>query len=416
VNVEGFVLSLATILLAARAVGWAFQHIGQPRVVGEMMAGIMLGPSLLGRFFPAAFAYVFPESSLPALSALSQLGVLLFMFVVGLEIDLKRVLKQRAAVVLTSNISIALPLLLGVLLARRLYPQFAGEHVAFSLFALFMGTAMSITAFPVLARILKERRLLGTNLGTMAISCAAIDDVSAWVLLALLTAMVHSSQSGPALAWRLLGLVLFVVMMLLPVRRAASFLERFYDGNGPGVGLFSILILIMLASSWTTERLGVHALFGAFVAGLVMPKNEKLIGEITERIESLTLALLLPVFFVLTGLRTRIDLLHGAGMWSYTAVIIATAVLGKLVGAALPARALGMPWRDSLALGTLMNTRGLVELVVLNAGLELGILSPALFTMMVVMALVTTFMTTPLLTALKIHPATNAAQPESIRQ
>jgi Kef-type K+ transport system membrane component KefB len=353
---------------------------------------------------------------LPALSALSQLGVLLFMFVVGLEIDLKRVLKQRAAVVLTSNISIALPLLLGVLLARRLYPQFAGEHVAFSLFALFMGTAMSITAFPVLARILKERRLLGTNLGTMAISCAAIDDVSAWVLLALLTAIVHSSQSAPALAWRLLGLVLFVVMMLLPVRRAASFLERVYDGNGPGVGLFSILILIMLASSWTTERLGVHALFGAFVAGLIIPKNEKLIGETTERIESLTLALLLPVFFVLTGLRTRIDLLHGAGMWSYTAAIIATAVLGKLAGAALPARAMGMPWRDSLALGTLMNTRGLVELVVLNAGLELGILSPALFTMMVVMALVTTFMTTPLLTALKIHPATNAAQPESIRQ
>lgn len=404
-NTEQLLVSLATILLVARVLGWAFQRIGQPRVIGEMTAGILLGPSLLERFFPAAFAYVFPSSSLPALTALSQLGVLLFMFVVGLEIDLKRVLTLRAAVVLISNVSIVLPLLLGMGLARVLYSQFAGEHVAFSSFALFMGTAMSVTAFPVLARILKERNLLGTDLGTMAISCAAIDDISAWLLLAILTAMAHSSQTGPSLAATLVGLAVFVAVMLVPVRRVASFLVPLYARSGTGAGFFSVLILIMLASSWTTERLGVHALFGAFVAGLVIPKDECLIEETIGRIESLTLALLLPVFFALTGLRTRIDLLHGARMWGYTAAIIGTAVLGKLVGATLTSRASGRQWRDSLGLGVLMNTRGLVELVILNAGLELGILSPPLFTMMVIMALVTTFITTPLLAAMKIRPA-----------
>ncbi len=372
--------------------------------------GNRLGPSLLGQFFPRVFAYLFPASSIPALTVLSQLGLLLFMFVVGLEVDLKRVLKQRAAVVLISNVSIVLPLVLGVGLARALYPQFAGARVSFSSFALFMGTAMSITAFPVLARILKERNLLGTGLGTMAISCAAIDDISAWLLLAVLTAMVHSVQNWHRFAIALLMLVAFVAVMLVPVRRAASHLESLYRKQGAGTGLISSLVLIMLAASWTTERLGVHALVGAFMAGLVMPKNEPMITEIVERIESLSLALLLPLFFALTGLRTRIDLLTGKSMWGYTVAIVATAVLGKLAGAALTAKATGMNWRDSLGLGVLMNTRGLVELVILNAGLDLGILSPALFTVMIIMALVTTFMTTPILVAMKIQqPRSNLA-------
>ncbi len=360
------------------------------------------GPSLLGRFFPATLDHVFPPSSLPALTALSQLGLLLFMFVVGLEVDLRRVLKQPAAVILTSNFSILLPLALGIGLAKVLYPAFAGEHVAFSSFALFMGTAMSITAFPVLARILKERNLLGTNLGTTAISCAAIDDVSAWVLLAILTAMVHSSQSWTHLGTTLLWLVVFVFCMLFPVRRAATLLEGFYQKHGGGIGFFSILILIMLLASWITERLGVHALFGAFMAGLAMPKNQRLIAEIVEKVESVTLVLLLPLFFALTGLRTRIDLLTGRHLWGYALAIIGVAVLGKFAGAAFGSRATGMAWRESIALGVLMNTRGLVELVVLNAGLELGILSSALFTMMTMMALVTTFMTTPILSAMKV--------------
>jgi len=267
-----------------------------------------------------------------------------------------------------------------------------------------MGTAMSITAFPVLARILKERNLLGTDLGTTAISCAAIDDISAWLLLAILTAMVHSAQNWRHFAVTLLLLITFVVIMLVPIRRAASFLESLHRKHGPGVELISVMILCMLAASWTTERLGVHALFGAFMAGLVMPKHERMIAEIVERIESLSLTLLLPLFFALTGLRTRIDLLTDGSLWGYTVAIVATAVLGKLAGAAFTAKAIGMTWKDSLGLGVLMNTRGLVELVVLNAGLDLGVLSPALFTMMVLMALVTTFMTTPILIAMKTQP------------
>jgi Kef-type K+ transport system membrane component KefB len=403
VKTEQLILAIGTILLAARLFGSLFQHLGQPRVVGEMTAGIVLGPSLFGRFFPAAFVYVFPSSILPSLTVLSQLGLLLFMFVVGLEVDLNRILKQKAAVVLISNVSIVLPLALGIALAKALYPQFAGEQVTFSTFALFVGTAMSITAFPVLARILKERDLLGTNLGAMAISCAAIDDISAWLLLAVLTAMVRSGQSWRHFAVTLLLLVGFVIVMLVPVRRATKFLESRHQKSGAGMEFISSLVLFMLAASWTTERLGVHALFGAFMAGLVMPKNERMIADVVDRIESLSLALLLPLFFALTGLRTRIALLSNKSMWGYAAAIIAIAVVGKLAGAAFTARATGMNWKDSFGLGVLMNTRGLVELVILNAGLDLGILSPTLFTMMVLMALVTTFMTSPILSCMKIH-------------
>jgi Kef-type K+ transport system membrane component KefB len=266
-----------------------------------------------------------------------------------------------------------------------------------------MGTAMSITAFPVLARILKERNLLGTALGSMAISCAAIDDISAWLLLAVLTAMVHSAHSWLHFAVTLFLLVTFVAVMLVPIRRAAAFLEFRYQRNGAGMQFVSSLVLFMLAASWTTERLGIHALFGAFMAGLVMPRNERRIAEVVERIESLSLALLLPLFFALTGLRTRIDLLTDKSTWGYAVAIIATAVVGKLAGAAFTAKATGMNWKDSFGLGVLMNTRGLVELVILNAGLDLGILLPTLFTMMVLMALITTFMTSPLLSAMKIH-------------
>jgi Kef-type K+ transport system membrane component KefB len=219
--------------------------------------------------------------------------------------------------------------------------------------------------------------------------------------LAVLTATVHSAQSWHRLAITLLLLMAFVAVMLFPARRLAASLESVYRKQGAGAELISLLILIVLVASYTTERLGVHALFGAFVAGLVMPKSKPMTAAIVERIESLSLALLLPLFFAVTGLRTRIDLLTDRSLWFYTSAIIATAVIGKLAGAALTARITGMTWKDSLALGILMNTRGLVELVVLNAGLDLGVLSPPLFTMMVIMALVTTFMTTPILIAMK---------------
>ncbi|MBZ5509092.1 MAG: cation:proton antiporter [Acidobacteriia bacterium] len=399
---EQLIIAVGVILLVARVFGWLFRHIGQPPVMGEITAGIILGPSFLGRFFPSAFVWIFPPSSLPTLNSLSQLGLLLFLFTVGLQVDLRHIFKQRAAVILVSNVSILLPLGLGLGLAKFLYPEYGGPNMAFSAFSLFMGTAMSITAFPVLARILKECNLLETELGALAISCAAIDDVSAWLLLAVLTAVARSSHDWGHVAEILFGLAIFVAVMLVPVRRAAGYFAGFYQKYGLGMGLFSALILMMLASAWTTEKLGLHALFGAFMAGLAVPKNPKLISEAVEKIESLALALLLPLFFALTGLRTRIDLLAGERAWIYTAAIIAVAIVGKFAGATLASRATGTPWKDSAALGVLMNTRGLVELVVLNVGLELGILSPQLFTMMVIMALVTTFMAAPVLRKMKI--------------
>jgi len=332
------------------------------------------------------------------------------MFIAGLEVDLENIFRQRVSVVLISNFSILVPFVLGIGLARLLYPQFVGSPVPFSRFALFMGTAMSITAFPVLARILKERNLLGTEIGTMAISCAAIDDVSAWLLLAVLTAIVHSSQNWGGLSMALLKLLLFLAFMLLAVRRGAAVLRASYMRRGLSLGLFSVVIGVMLVSSWTTEQLGVHALFGAFVAGLIIPREKGLITGLVDKIESFTLVILLPVFFVLTGLRTRMDLIAGPQMWGYVVAIIGVAVAGKFAGASLTSYLSGMRLKDSIALGILMNTRGLVEIVVLNVGLELGIVSSSLFTMMVLMALVTTLMTTPLLAVMKLIPA--ADRPE----
>jgi Kef-type K+ transport system membrane component KefB len=402
VSTEQLIVSIGTILLATQLFGLIFRYIGQPRVVGEIVAGIVLGPSVLGGLFPSAVAHIFPASSLSTLNALSQLGLLLFMFAVGLEVDLNLILRHRMSVVMISNVSILLPLALGAGFAAIAYPDLAGDRIAFAPFALFVGTAMSVTAFPVLARILKERNLLSTETGIIAISCAAVDDVSAWLLLAVLTAVVHSAGSWSHLAFTLLWLVGFVAMMLVPVRRALAFVEARHTKQGADRTFFVAILLLMLASSWTTERLGVHPLFGAFVAGLVVPKGE-VAARTRNRIESVTLVFLLPLFFALTGLRTRIDLLQGGRLWAYTAAIIAIAVVGKVLGATVAARMTGMEWRSGLALGTLMNTRGLVELVILNAGLELGILSPTLFTMMVIMALSTTFMTTPLLNLLLLR-------------
>lgn len=401
-NTEQMIVSIGSILLVARLFGSIFQYIGQPRVMGEMAAGIVLGPSVLGVFVPSASTHLFPASSLPTLAALSQLGLLLFMFAVGLEVDIKLILKQRFAVVWISNVSILAPFALGAVFARSVYPELAGEHVAFASFALFVGTAMSVTAFPVLARILKERKLLSTDLGSVVISCAAVDDVTAWFLLAIVTGIVHSAASGFRLAGTLFGLLAFIGIMLVPVPRLIEFLQARYKEKDAEGGFFFALILLMLTAGWTTDRLGVHPLFGAFVAGLAVPKDGGWAANSIQRIESVTLALLLPLFFTLTGLRTRIDLLVGRRAWAYVLAIIAIAVFGKLAGAALAARSTGMEWRNCLAVGVLMNTRGLVELVVLNAGLELGILSPKLFTMMVIMALVTTFMTSPLLALLKV--------------
>ena len=392
------ILQIGTILIVARLVGWLFGKFHQPRVVGEMVAGILLGPSLLGWLAPEISATLFPAQSLGHLNSLSQVGLLIFMFLVGLELDLTHLRELGRAAVMTSQVSIIAPFVLGSSFALYLYPRLSDPNVSAAGFVLFMGAAMSVTAFPVLARILTESKMLRTRVGSVAIACAAVDDVTAWCILAGITVIVRSSSLELPVWFTLGGLVAFVLVMVFVVRRALRKLEAAYERRGHLTqGLIAIILMVVLASGWITESLGVHALFGAFLAGVVMPRHDELSEELSGKFEALVVVLLLPIYFALTGLRSSIFLITGARMWLYAAAIIALAVAGKLGGSLLSARLNGMTWRESAAIGVLMNTRGLVELVILNIGLDLGILSPALFSIMVLMALVTTLMTTPLL-------------------
>lgn len=363
-----------------------------------MVAGILLGPSLLGWAAPGVSAALFPPASLGYLNALSQIGLLVFMFLVGLELDLEQLRKLGRAAMTTSLASIIVPFILGFLLAIYLYPRLSDPSVNFTGFALFMSIAMSITAFPVLARILTERDLLRSRAGSVAITCAAVDDVMAWTILAGIIVLIRSS-SPPLPLWMMLaGLGLFILVMLAVVRRALQKLVALYERHGGLThDILAVVLLLVMAAGWMTEFLGVHALFGAFLAGAIMPRHHELSRELWQRCEALVVTLLLPLFFAFTGLRSSIFLISGAQMWLYCAVIIALAVIGKLCGSMVAARINGMTWREATAVGVLMNTRGLVELVILNIGLDLGLLSPALFSIMVLMALVTTFMTSPLL-------------------
>lgn len=399
-----FFLQIAVIIVAARAVGAAFKRLQQPQVMGEMVAGILLGPSFLGWLAPDVWAKLFPPASLGALSSLSQTGLLLFMFLIGLELN-PRLLRGRGHTALvTSHASIIAPFTLGSILALYLYPRYSDDGVSFVEFSLFMGAAMSVTAFPVLARILTERNLLRTKMGAVTIACAAVDDVTAWCILAGVVALVRSSEAGGALAGTLVGSAIYVGAMLWLVRPLVGRLEAYYHSRGRLTqDMVAIAILLVLASAWTTEWLGIHALFGAFLMGAVMPKEHGFVHELTQRMEDLTLVLFLPLFFAFTGLRTQVGLLEGVGPWLDCGLVIAVAVLGKLGGSSIAARASGLSWREAGALGVLMNTRGLMELVILTIGLDLGVISPVMFVMMVLMALVTTFMTTPLLE--RIYPA-----------
>jgi Kef-type K+ transport system membrane component KefB len=393
---------IAGILVAARLVGRAVGVIGQPRVVGEMLAGIMLGPSFLGWAAPDLFHTLFPPVSLGFLSALSQIGLVFFMFLIGLELDLKLLRGQTRAAVITSHASIILPFFLGAGLALFLYPRLSDDSVSFTGFALFLGAAMSVTAFPVLARMLTEHGMLKTRLGSVTIAAAAVDDVTAWCILAVVIVVVRTAEAPMSIPMMVGGTLLYVTAMLTVVRWGLRRLEHALEARGGlSQDIVAIVVFLILASAWTTERLGVHAVFGAFLAGVVMPRDEQLVRPLLDRFHDLMVILFLPLFFAFTGLRTSISLITG-DLWVYCALIIAVAVLGKLGGSALAARTSGMSWRDSWAIGTLMNTRGLMELVVLNVGLDIGVISPALFAMMVLMALVTTFMTSPVLA--RIYP------------
>ena len=393
-------LQLIVIILAARAIGAVFLRIGQPAVVGEMLAGILLGPSLLGLILPQAQAFLFPAASLGALSLLSQVGVILFMFVVGIEVDLQHLRKKAQAAVLVSHASIVVPFFLGVAFSLLIYQTLAPATIAFSAFALFMGIAMSITAFPVLARIIEERRLARTPLGMIAIACAAVDDLTAWCMLAVVVAIVKADGLIGASLTIALALV-FIFAMLFVVRPQAARLLRAEDFDEThSKGLVAGVLIFVFASALLTEAIGIHALFGAFLAGMVMPSNSRLRSFLRERLETFSAVFLLPLFFAFTGLRTQIGLLDDWPSWLLCAGLIAVAIAGKLGGSMLAARWTGMGWKDSFSIGILMNTRGLVELIVLNIGYDLGILSPRIFTMMVLMALVTTFMTGPILSLL----------------
>ena len=392
-----FVAQVLLVLLATRVCGAVFQRIGQARVVGEMTAGILLGPSLLGWLAPSLSAAVFPEGGLFYVNALSQLGLIVFMFLVGLSVDPAELRERGHAALLVSHVSIALPLFLGAALAVFLYPRLSSPAVGFTGFALFIGAAMSITAFPVLARILSEHNMLRSPAGTLATACAAVDDITGWSLLAFVVVIVRGNTSGTPPWLTFCGGAAFAAVMIWLVR---PLLRRILPAcDPPSDRTVAIAVGFALASAAVTELLGIHLLFGAFLAGAIMPRRPELVDWLVQRLESITLIVLLPLFFAVTGLRTSIGLVNGAEMWGYTGLIVLTAIAGKLGGSTIAARCAGLTWRDGALLGALMNTRGLMELVALNIGLEAGVISPAVYSMMVIMALVTTMMTVPLVRA-----------------
>ena len=416
-------LQVVVVLATARLAGRAAGLLGQPRVIGEMVAGLALGPSLFGWLRPGWMHALFPADRMGSLTTLSNIGVVLFMFVVGLHLDAALLGKRAKAAVAVSWTSMVVPFALGAALAPWLHPGFAGSGVALLPFTLFFGAAMSVTAFPVLARILNERRLMDTPAGSIAIAAAAVDDVSAWCLLAFVVAVARGAAGGGNVLLLLLGSASYVLFMLFVVRPA---LRRWQtrrlkaraarsDGGiaaaqeeraAAGAEAIGAAVLLALGSGLVTEWLGVHALFGAFLAGAIVPREGGLARDLAGRLEGMVTTVLLPLFFANTGLKTEIGLVSGA-LWGVAAAILLAAMAGKLGGAAAGARLGGMTWRDSLAVGVLMNTRGLMELVILTIGLEIGVIGPTLFTMMIFMALVTTIMTSPLL-ALLLRNASDA--------
>jgi Kef-type K+ transport system membrane component KefB len=388
-------LALLTIIVACRVIGSIFRYVEQPPVIGEVLAGIILGPSLLGRVSPGLGAYLLPPEIAPFLGLVSQLGVILYMFMVGLELDTTALLRRGHAAVAISHASIVVPFLLGAALALGLYPRLSTGAVQFTVFALFLGVAMSVTAFPVLARILTDRGMSRSPLGVMALTCAAVDDVTAWCLLALLVGVTQAKVGGAAVV--MLSAAGYIGFMLLAAKPLLMRLSRFDEQEELTSGTTSLVLVILLLSAWMTEFIGIHAVFGAFLLGAVIPHNCVVARQLVRSMQDVVSVLLLPAFFAYTGMRTQIGLVSGPGEWLLCGLIILVATLGKFGGSLAAARLAGIGWREASALGILMNTRGLMELIVLNIGLDLRVISPTLFAMMVLMAVVTTVATTPIL-------------------
>jgi len=397
-NLGTLILQIAVVIAVSRVVAILFQKIQQPKVMGEMVAGIMLGPSLLGWVAPHLSASIFPPSSLGYLNSLSQVGVVIYMFLVGLALNPKSLREHGHTAVLSSHVSIIVPFVLGSTLALYLYPRLSDDSVSFTGFALFMGAAMSITAFPVLARILTDRGMVGTRLGALSIACAAVDDVTGWCILAYIVVVVRAHGTGTPIWITLGGLAVFLLLMFYGVKRLLGRLEVAFERDGQlSEWALSLIVVFVLVAAVVTERLGLHLLFGSFLAGVIMPKGQAFVRYILGKLETPTVVILLPLYFAFTGLRTSVRVIQGGQMWLFCGIIVAVAIVGKLGGSMIAARAAGARWREAAGLGILMNARGLMELVILNVGLDIGVISPSLYSMMVVMALVTTFMTTPLL-------------------
>jgi Kef-type K+ transport system membrane component KefB len=389
-------VALTAVIVLGQILAKVFARLGQPPVIGEMIAGILLGPSILG---PEASAWILPPAVAPHLGLVAQLGIILYMFTVGLELNAGLLRNRARATVAISHASITVPFLLGSVLALHLYPRLSSDAVPFTSFALFMGVAMSITAFPVLARILSDRGMSRTELGVVALACAATDDVTAWCLLAFVVGVASAQMGGAVLVAA--GALLYIAFMVLVARPLFKRATARWDADRLPRGSAALVLVALLVSTLSTELIGIHAIFGAFLLGAVIPHDSAIARSFTRQLEHVVTILFLPAFFAFTGMRTRIDLLTGRDQWLLCGLIVLVATAGKFGGTVAAARLTGIDWRAAAILGTLMNTRGLMELVVLNIGLDLGVISPTLFSMMVVMAIATTVVTSPVLRALK---------------
>jgi Kef-type K+ transport system membrane component KefB len=399
--------ALAAVLIVGRMLSLLFRYLGQPPVIAEVVAGILLGPSLLGQVWPQAAAFILPPSVAPYLGAIAQLGAILYMFLVGLELNLGVLRELARAAASISNASIVVPFLLGAALALILYPRLSNRDVPFTSFALFVGIALSITAFPVLARILTDRRMHTTPLGILALGCAAANDAIAWCLLAFVVGVTQATVGG---AFLVLGLTAaYAGFLLLVVRPVAARVLVPMDERRLTPGILALIFAALLLSALATEAIGIHSIFGAFLLGAVIPHDSALARTLTRKLEDVVAVLLLPAFFAFTGMRTQLGLVSGPEAWLLCGLIVLAATAGKLGGTLLSARLNGLGWRDAMSLGVLMNARGMMELIALNIGLDLNVISPTLFTMMVLMALATTVATTPALQLLAPRPVHRSA-------
>jgi Kef-type K+ transport system membrane component KefB len=408
-------VQMTIVLLVAMLCGWLARKLGQARVIGEIIGGILIGPSVFGRFAPHVAQKIFPLSSLGNFEQLSTIGLVLFLFLIGAELDYGHLRRERKTAIYASTVSIFIPFVMAAIVAHSLRIRFAPHGIGRIPFVVFLGISMSITAFPVLARILEERKLQSTPLGATALMCAAADDVVAWLLLAFGLTMLGGGGSM-SLPMRMLWLVVYLVVMMFGLRPLGEWLARRHNETGLSCELMGVMLAVVLISSAATEAIGVHPLFGAFIAGLCFPRIERWQTMMRTRLDMLVNVLLLPLFFAITGMRTRLDLLNGPRIWAWAGVVFLAAVIGKMGGAVLAARKTGQSWRNAWALGALLNTRGLVELIVLNIAYNAHVFSPTLFTMLVVMALVTTMITAPILNLLGIEDHSKKTREASVTE